>query len=887
MDLQSALGIARILMDNGASALAASTNPAIPLELHRQVLEILERDQNIEFEPVRMVVDGPDDREWLDQQDRSEWHYWPTLRTFLLTKPAWTQAAVRSLDDTSDRVLARLSDPAKEAFDKRGLVIGYVQSGKTANYTSLIAKAADVGYKLIVVLSGIENMLRRQTQLRLEKELIGRPILSNDSVLMPPMGKQWHTFTTSDLQGDFRAGNANYAALQGSQPVLLVIKKNGNVLRRLHKWLDQAPGEVHRQLPILVIDDEADLASVDTRGTYLTLGEERPEDYEEPSKINGLIRDLLRKFRRRAYVAYTATPYANILIPHDNFDPTVEEDLYPKDFIVDLPKPEGYFGAEECFGLAEEEGSSRQPALDIIRDVADEDVEDIREDGLAPTSLQMAIVDFVLGAAGRAARRHLAGQSDLDFPATMLVHGSSQIAQHQAQGQSVERVFNALKDEWRYQKNQGVERRLRERWETSFRPLTHQVFPALDLAFRDIELQVGPILEAIRVVVINYQSDEKLDYERDPRTKVIAVGGNKMSRGLTLEGLLTSYFFRSSTTYDTLMQMGRWFGFRAGYQDLTRIYMPSDLAGWFSQLAAVETELRQDIRMYEVLGKTPRELGLRIRTHPGMLVTSRLKQRFSRSVTVEQNYAGECVQHFRFPFDKPQYLADMLTSNFTSTRRFLGKLGQPQWGSNHAMWRDTPAERVLQYISDYQLDPQVALNLDRGLLIDYINKQNAKGELVRWTIAIRGREKMDPVLGEIDLGLDRRLALLGRNRLKKADTNSLKGVTNPGDEEFGLSAAQVQEGAMKYALTNESRNARARLVRPATEGLLLLYPISRSSGHEETPNDNRQPLFEDPKSKYAADLLTWAISFPRSNNPEVLVRTYSQGTVDWITDERD
>ncbi len=157
--------------------------------------------------------------------DRSDWYYWPTLRAYLLGNNNWPAPAVRSLDETTDRIIGQMSDPLIEQFDVRGLVVGYVQSGKTANFTALIAKAADIGYRLIIVLSGIDNGLRRQTQIRLNKELAGYPDNRSNAVPLPPMGRQWHQFTTEEPDGDFRPGNANYGALQGTQPVLLVVKK--------------------------------------------------------------------------------------------------------------------------------------------------------------------------------------------------------------------------------------------------------------------------------------------------------------------------------------------------------------------------------------------------------------------------------------------------------------------------------------------------------------------------------------------------------------------------------------------------------------------------------------------------------------------------------------
>ncbi|MDL1867745.1 endonuclease, partial [Betaproteobacteria bacterium PRO4] len=384
MNLETALGIARLIMSGGAGIDDAINNPAIPVEFRDRIREILEREDNIILEPARILISGEQRDDWLRQLDRSNWYYWPTLRTYLLGNKNWSAPSVRSLDEATDRILGQMLHPSTEQFDTRGLIVGYVQSGKTANFTALIAKAADIGYRLVIVLSGIDNGLRRQTQIRLNKELAGYADNRSTAVPLPPMGLQWHQFTTEDANGDFRPGNANYGALQGTQPVLLVVKKNGAVLRRLHGWLDAAPEDVRRTLPVLVIDDEADQASVDTRGSYQAENEPLPDDYEEPTVINRSIRDLLRKFQRSAYVAYTATPFANILIPHNTYDPRFENDLYPKDFIVDLPKPDGYFGAEEQFGRFDAESNETVGGLDIIRNVPDTELEDLKVNSILP-----------------------------------------------------------------------------------------------------------------------------------------------------------------------------------------------------------------------------------------------------------------------------------------------------------------------------------------------------------------------------------------------------------------------------------------------------------------------------------------------------------------------
>ncbi len=219
-----------------------------------------------------------------------------------------------------------------------------------------------------------------------------------------------------------------------------------------------------------MIDDEADQASIDTRGSYHEEGEPIPEDYEEPTVINRLIRELLRKFQRKVYVAYTATPFANILIPHNTYDQRYEIDLYPKDFIIDLPKPDGYFGAEEQFGRFDSDANNTIGGLDIIRNVPEFELDDLKDHGILPPSLENAMLDYVLAGAGRTYRKTIQGQGD--FPATMLLHGSHLVLRQMEMASLISQRFSELRDEWRYQRNQGILDKLHRQWEREFIPVT-------------------------------------------------------------------------------------------------------------------------------------------------------------------------------------------------------------------------------------------------------------------------------------------------------------------------------------------------------------------------------------------------------------------------------
>lgn len=877
MDRDGALGIVRLLISQGVDREGAVNNQVIPTEYRSQIRAILESEELVVFRPPTVLTRKSNDSNWLVSHDRSFWFFWNNLRRYMLGNKNFSEETVRSLDDSSDRILQQLCDPGDNCFDIKGLVIGYVQSGKTANYTALIAKAVDVGYRLIIVFSGIDNALRRQTQIRLDRELVGFSANGGYCVPYPEVGKQWHQFTNEDINGDFDRGRANVAALQGTQPVLLVMKKNGSVIRRLLKWLEDAPANNLNSLPVLIIDDEADLASIDTRGTYIQEDEldDLPEDYESPSVINALIRQLLAKFTKKAYIAYTATPFANILIPHDNVDANGFPDLYPKDFIIDLPKPAGYFGAEELFGRFDYDIGTEHGGKDVIRFLSEGDVSEIDPNYKIPQSLERAILLFVLACAVRSER------NDETKPSTMLIHLSQRVAKQMVVHKKVEDTFIGLRNQWRYFRGLGIEERLRNLWDQEYQNNLIAIGETTNLPlFDQIRPHLNKVFESIKIKAINYKTGDLLNYEEDPSLKVIAIGGNRLSRGLTLEGLVISYFYRPSRMYDTLLQMGRWFGYRKGYDDLVRIFLTQDLSARFSDLARVEYEIREDIKLYEAQGVTPSEVGLRILGHPSMLVTSKSKQRFASTITVSQSYSGRILQTFKFPFSKPEVLIPLLRNNLKKTDEFLLSLGQPQNIKNLPKWSGVSPDIVINFLENYQVD-SIASNVNLPLVIDYIKYQNEHMELDQWTVIVRGRESLDETIGYVDLGNGVRIPMISRSRLR-SDPDSLGVITSPGDETLDLDDDEIAKlNQYRIDHPNVGINPAARAVRNNRKGLLIIYPVSKHSRHEITGRSNRINLYDDPNGPNSDHVICFAISFPFTLNEFGQNRTYVEGTLPW------
>jgi Z1 domain-containing protein len=893
-DLEDALRIARVLMDTtGMDAATAAFNSAIPDTLREEVVARLEMERVIRIRDPHMVEDpNRPHQEWLHLVDRAAWFYWPRLRQYLIDRKGWSDNVVRSLDRTTDRVLAAMEDARGEgSFRTQGLIVGYVQSGKTANYSALIAKASDCGYRLIIVLTGVHNSLRQQTQRRLTAELVGLDDGRSVGVGTPDSEHQWYTFTSSALNGDFNPGHANTAALTGTNPVLIVAKKWVSVLRSMNDWFDRAPEDILVRVPTLIIDDEADQASVNTGG-------DRPPDAQDedgaeavaeetaPSRTNALIRSLVQRFDRVAYVAYTATPFANILIDHTAVDRVAGEDLYPRSFIVDLPKPPGYWGAERIFGLPDGEaaegadGAASPDGLDVLRRVPDEHVpmlvpaRRVDVSGFEPElpeSLVEALDAFVLAGAARIQR------GDGDVPATMLIHTSYRTVIQRRLTELVDTEVDRLRDQWRYLRDQGIEERLRRLWERDFRPVIRALDQRRDNSFEALaERAVGVFFEQLQVRQINSGSLDELDYEREPDLKVVIVGGTRLSRGLTLEGLLISYYVRPANNYDTLMQMGRWFGFREGYADLTRIYTTELLEQWFRDLAMVELEVREDINRYEQERLTPLQFGIRIRAHPAMMVTSPLKMQNAQ--VIDLSFNSKLRQTINFPFANTEWLRQ----NIITTGGFLSSLGPPtrMWREGQPMWDAVPWQSVVDFLGAYLMD-ESATQVRAEPMRRYIERQVAHGELVEWVVAVMGQRRREERLGEpMDLGIvgaDGRAVLVNPiERTRVRNTSTLKTITSPSDQEVGLTREQLDEAGLLPGRTGEN----LRYVRDERQGALLVYPISRFSGHGRSPpatdeSSDRVPIYEDPRA--GEDIVGVALVFPASES--AAAREYVTGTV--------
>jgi Z1 domain len=714
--------------------------------------------------------------------------HWPALEGYLENEKRWDLDAIGSIDKSSSEVVSLLANPTQEQFRSKGLVLGYVQSGKTANMTAVIAKAVDAGYNLIVLLGGVTNKLRAQTQRRLEGDIVERH------------RHLWQLYTTADDDGDFvRPANGQFTMPVTGRAQLVVMKKESSRLGAFLRTIERTPTRVLRSLKTLIIDDECDQASVDSSSRD-----------NSPTKINEGIRRIMRALPAVSYVGYTATPFANVFInPHES------DDLYPEDFITDLPRPKDYFGTREVFGFDpndadDDEGDAA--GKDMIRRIPIEEVVRLRPAGsrgqatFVPeitAELENALLWFLITSAIRRRRGQTASHM------TMLVHTSPNISQHIRMADAI-RAWLAHCSADLTDLTGVVWTRMMKVWtdETARVPLAGQDEQSLTPI--DLAPWLTEVLKSLEVAVENSISDGRLDYTKEPKTYVV-VGGSVLARGLTLEGLSVSFFLRTSQQYDTLLQMGRWFGYRFGYADLPRLWTTSDLALNFRALARIEDEIRQDIAKYrELKGATPLDLAVRVRQIPGLAITSKAKMRHAYRTSI--SFEGKHVQTIRF-----DHLNERIVSDNWSAAEDLLNDAQVKglYDAERKLFAGVSLTAVRRFLREYAISDQ-HMDLRKDMLLDYLDK--AADGLSSWNVAV-----VQTVSGQPS---SRSLGFLGavptnrRSKLAESDEYA--------DIKALMSIRDILVDA-DDAVTGEGDSwADLKLRRPAVP-LLLLYPIEAES----------------------------------------------------------
>lgn len=685
---------------------------------------------------------------WLAKKKSSvDFFYWNRYMLYLEQDMGRSSGIISTIDQVSDKVVDLAGDPTVQgALHRRGLLLGDIQSGKTANYIAVMNKAADVGYKVIILLTGTVESLRRQTQERVDEGFIGRSskayLQRNSQTIKKGVGsKDSRRFATglTTESSDFRTAvvkNMNLSLHNMSaEPVVFVMKKNSTMLRNLIDWLKDyntnSQGVI--DIPLLLIDDEADNASINTRAD------------DDPTTINKYIRELLQLFVKSSYIAVTATPFANIFILPDKNEDMENDDLFPSDYIYALDPPTNYIGSNEIFG----EDAPYSGCLETIEDANDffpyKHKQFIDISGL-PESLQDALRYFILANVARDIGE------DPNSHRSMLVNVSRFVrVQEQINKLIVQWMFEAQRDIRLYCmlpedeacKNETLQK-LREMWNNE-----HYPFKELNCNWEDI--QKNHLLSssaAIEVRTINQRSASKLDYTEysDSGLRVIAVGGLSLSRGLTLEGLMVSYFHRNTQMYDTLMQMGRWFGYRPGYEKLFRIWMPDDAVGWYAHITQASNELREEIATMNRLGATPAAFGLKVRAHPtSLIITARNKMKHAEYKECWISLDGEFFETPRFKSEIESLRANVSRAD-KLVKGMYERYGKPAGSRTQSFfWDDVDADLVCEFVRTYE---NHYLNYESdGQALDKYIKDNPSA-FSKWNVLLfEGSDQIHSIAG--------------------------------------------------------------------------------------------------------------------------------------------
>ncbi|MCC3863903.1 Z1 domain-containing protein [Terrisporobacter petrolearius] len=637
-----------------------------------------------------------DSRWWTEREKLMEDYYWNRYKKYM--RKDLPPNVIKAIDVDTDKIMDNLEDPKREQFSRHGMVVGHVQSGKTGNYAALICKAADAGYKFIVVIAGGINNLRDQTQERLNEAFIGI-----DSGELVGVGKFSGTERSkiprslTTKTGDFNKRDADKNA-QGTNfdnsksPIVLVIKKNTSTLKNVVEWLSKIYNNGVSKHAMLLIDDESDYASINTK---------KPE--EDPTVINKRIRELLSLFEKSAYVAYTATPYANIFIDHKIEDER-GKDLFPKDFIYALKAPDNYFGAKKIFLDTDFKHIVTIPEPYNIK----LNHKKTLKLNKLPDTLKDAIRLFLINIG----IRNLRNQGNKHN--SMLIHASRFTAVHQDIGSHVEDYLSYLrKDILAYgllsnpEKQSENIRDIKNTFDKHYKDLKYKFetnSKEIKVEWKDVIKSISELVNTVVIREVHQERTVELEYRDDQPTNAIVIGGTSLARGYTIEGLSVSYFLRNTIFYDTLMQMGRWFGYRPGYEDLCKIYMTENMRDNFKYIIEATEDLFETFDIMAKRKKTPEDFGLAVQQHPdsGLQVTARNKQRNTKEICYNMKLDGhlketeKIISNIDINIDNIELIKELVSiaSDIRSNESEL---------KNSYLWKNIDKNMVKEFIDKFQI----------------------------------------------------------------------------------------------------------------------------------------------------------------------------------------
>lgn len=839
----------------------------------------IKAERSIRLEMGALIDNQKHEKWFLAKKAELDMKYWERYKKYLLQSKKFQPHVVNTMDDILDILTDLLGNPVSSTeFQRRGLIIGDVQSGKTANYTGLICKAADTGYKVIVLLTGTIEKLRRQTQSRLDEGFVGidsQAMMKQKENCITGVGQYdptVHAMVLTSTYDDFKEANArnlgfNLNTINGT--VIFVVKKNVSVLKRLNKWLRtfNQIGENKIDNSLLVVDDEADNASVNTN----------PED-RDATAINSQIRELINLFTRASYVGFTATPFANIFIDPDTTDKMVNEDLFPKDYIYSLNAPSNYIGARNIFG---EGGTHQKMLVEINKDKIEAVLPNKHKSTFLvqeiPEDMKEAIATFLVANAIRDLR------GDDTAHRSMLINVSRFTNVQEQLGNIVNAYLKEMQATARLNCKLPMSQALNNKHMEELHRIFYKYYNQLGHTWEEVKNVLYKSIAPIRVVVVNQNNQKELNYEEYENIgmRVIAIGGLSLSRGLTLEGLVVSYFYRNSKMYDTLMQMGRWFGYRNRYDDLCRIWMTDESIEWYRHISNATDELRLEVKKYEDSELTPMDFGLRVRSDINtLLVTARNKMRSASNVVKSISLSGEVIE-------TPEISSDLENNqiNLRSVQRLINRAVEQ--GNNLVTYNSTNGFYGVHksLIIDFLSEINVSLKnetFDTESIKDFVEGYIGE-ELDYWDIAFPSGTAPNKTFKLDDTHtikcIMRSFSLSKKSKIIKMSASKRRlGTSNDG--KFGLEDTQIkkakqnaQERARRNKLENPTPDPTQKeyFINIKRNPLLTIYLIDLKDNKGDFKDGEKQirARFND------TPLVGFGIGIPTLSNNETKYAKYT------------
>lgn len=872
-------------------------------EIILQTIQEIEESEGIRMPSASMVSGKEKFNEWLTTERieeckrNSTLNYSEDYEDYLAEIEKFPSEVISKIDDATKRILEKCGDPKNKAiWERRGMVVGSVQSGKTANYVSLINKAADFGYKIIIVITGIHENLRRQTQTRINKGFIGFEIDTRSwkgekvGVGEDDRNTFPHAFTSK--VDDFAIKTARTSPYkidsQCERPLIFTIKKNPNVLENLIKYFESSPAkDLSNKInhPMLLIDDEADNASINTaykRGAI--------------TKINSQIRKILNLFSQASYVGYTATPFANIFIDPDSqkliysykqkkenkeYEIKTEElnsrDLFPRDFIVGLEPPENYFGPKALFG---DEGKFEDGVIEIYDNedylTLDPKIHNKYFEPDVPPSLKEAIICFFITDAIKNIRG-LFKKKD----SSMMINVSRFTDVQNKLKHKIKDIVKSIKE--KIVTYSGLDSSLRKEGLKEIEEIFNHYYGDLNLDWEKVNSSLLETYSRIELMEINQRSTDVLKYndddnEQDP-VSYIVIGGFSLSRGITLKGLTISYILRNSLMYDTLLQMGRWFGYRPGYEDICRIWMTENMKDDFEHITDSVLELMKDLKSLEKAKSTPFDFGLRVLSHPdSLMITARNKEGKSKIIKTTFDFSGRLIETFSVPKNQKVILNNYKLSEKLIEKCFTLKsnvdLIKDRY--NGYFFENINADVVVNYLTNF-----VAASYSNQLkiiepIIKYILRRQDNNELSNWDIYIPSPKDKIETRGKGKFKIERRefqifnQNFLASHRAKRDDDDfsfklTLKSkVADKTIAKVGLSKEKISELEIE---SGEKANQKPKILNCFGRKPLLVIHLfdlikDKKDGKEIQPEHFKINIPEN------ISIAAWSIVFPGSNIEE-------------------